>query len=67
MTEDQIIEARNFVEIEAQARAAKAEVAADMLKHPRSRWLRRWTHRLFGWVEAEARREREILEGKRHD
>lgn len=44
-------EAEEVRQVEKDAQKLSAEIAADMIKHPRSRWIMRPLRRLAKWVE----------------
>lgn len=43
-------EPEEYRKLEREAQQMKAQVAADMMRRPRHRWILRPLHRLFGWV-----------------
>lgn len=44
-------EPEEYRKIELEAQSISAQVATDMLKRPRSRWILRPIYRVFKWVE----------------
>ena len=47
-------EPEEYRDVEKNASKLSAEIAASMLRHPRSRWILRPIYRLVKWVERSA-------------